>query len=161
MALPDKDNYSRRPRFARATARIAPTLYGFRAQIPSWYCTGDPRGRPGSPARPARTRGRPARPHRSARLARPRGRTARTHNPLMLSVLLFLLFALVACDTPTITIGGATSPTPNDIPGSVQLNRWYTVAPDAQVRYEDWKTSDGDNDTVTIARFDPHDISLS
>jgi len=79
----------------------------------------------------------------------------------MLSILLFLLFALIACDTPTITIGGATSPTPNDIPGSVQLNRWYTVAPGAQVRYEDWKTSDGDNDTVTIARFDPRNIALS
>lgn len=76
-------------------------------------------------------------------------------------IVCIVLFALIACDSPTITIGGATSPTPNDIPASVQLNKWYTVAPGAQVRYEDWKTGDGDNDTVTIARFDPRDIALS
>lgn len=76
-------------------------------------------------------------------------------------LLAFLLFALLACDTPTITIGGAASPTPNDIPGRVQLNTWYTVARGVQVRYEDWKANDGDDDTVTIARFDPRDITLS
>ena len=72
-----------------------------------------------------------------------------------------LLFALLACDTPTINLGGSTTPTPNDIPGGVQINTWYTVAPGAQVRYEDWKASDGSDDTVTIARFDPRNITLS
>ncbi len=72
-----------------------------------------------------------------------------------------LLFFLSACDGPSITIGGSASPTPNDIPGSVQLNTWYAVANGVQVRYEDWKTSDGTDDTVTIARFDPNAITLS
>jgi len=72
-----------------------------------------------------------------------------------------LVFALAACDTPSITIGGSASPTPNDMPANAQLNVWYNVATGAQVRYEDWKTDDGTNDTVTIARFDPRDITLS
>jgi uncharacterized protein YigE (DUF2233 family) len=76
-------------------------------------------------------------------------------------VVCLLLLSLAACDGPTITIGGSASPTPNDIPASVQLNTWYTVAKGAQVRYEDWKTSDGTDDTVTIARFDPNSVTLS
>lgn len=78
-----------------------------------------------------------------------------------LLMLCLLLFVLAACDGPTITIVGSASPTPNDIPGSVQLNTWYTVAKGVQVRYEDWKTSSGTDDTVSIARFDPTAIALS
>lgn len=90
----------------------------------------------------------------------PRGRPGSGGLATLLMICL-LLFTLAACDGPTITIGGSASPTPNDIPGSVQLNTWYTVAKGAQVRFEDWKTSDGTDDTVTIARFDPNAITLS
>ena len=76
-------------------------------------------------------------------------------------IVCILLCALAACDAPSITIGGPASTTPNDMPANAQLNVWYTVATGVQVRYEDWKTDDGTNDTVTIARFDPRDIVLS
>lgn len=78
---------------------------------------------------------------------------------LSLLGILLVLFSLLACDVPS--IGGGASPTPNDIPANVQLNIWYTLARGVQVRYEDWKTSSGTDDTVTIARIDPRYITLS
>jgi uncharacterized protein YigE (DUF2233 family) len=74
---------------------------------------------------------------------------------------LLLLFSLVACDGLSITIGGTASPTPNDIPANARLDTWYSIAKGVQVRYEDWKTGSGTDDTVTIVRFDPQDITLS
>ncbi len=41
------------------------------------------------------------------------------------------------------------------------LNVWNNAGPGVQVRYEDWKSPDGDADTVTIVRFDLHHITLS
>jgi exopolysaccharide biosynthesis protein len=76
-------------------------------------------------------------------------------------ILCILLFSLVACEGPPLTIGGTASPTPNDMPANAQLDTWYSVAKGVQVRYEDWKTGSGTDDTVTIARFDPQDITLS
>jgi exopolysaccharide biosynthesis protein len=38
---------------------------------------------------------------------------------------------------------------------------WNNAGQGVQVRYEDWKSPGGDDDTVTIVRFDPHAISLS
>jgi exopolysaccharide biosynthesis protein len=80
---------------------------------------------------------------------------------LLFYLLLLLLFALLACDAPSASIGGTASPTPNDMPANAQLNQWYTITNGVQVRYEDWKTNNGADDTVTIARFDPQDITLS
>jgi uncharacterized protein YigE (DUF2233 family) len=76
-------------------------------------------------------------------------------------IICIVLFALIACNALPVNIGGGASPTPNDMPGNAQLNVWYAVAQGVQVRYEDWKTSDGSDDTVTIARFDPRYITLS
>jgi uncharacterized protein YigE (DUF2233 family) len=41
------------------------------------------------------------------------------------------------------------------------LNVWSRVATGVEVRYEDWKIQGGDDDTVTIVRFDIHKIKLS
>ncbi|MGH2498168.1 MAG: phosphodiester glycosidase family protein [Ktedonobacteraceae bacterium] len=75
---------------------------------------------------------------------------------------LLLAFSLAACDGPTISLGGAASPTPSGLPGNAQLNTWYPAARGIDVRYEDWKATDGtDDDTVTIVRVDPRLVTLS
>ncbi len=48
------------------------------------------------------------------------------------------------------------------MPGNAQLNTWYAASRGVEVRYEDWKTADGtEDDTVTIVRVDPHNVTLS
>ena len=42
-----------------------------------------------------------------------------------------------------------------------QLNVWNRVATGVEVRNEDWKNAAGDDDTVTIVRFDTHKIKVS
>lgn len=75
---------------------------------------------------------------------------------------LVIAFFLSACDGPTISFGGAASPTPSGLPGNARLNTWYAAARGIDVRYEDWKATDGtDDDTVTIARIDPRMVTLS
>ena len=77
-------------------------------------------------------------------------------------VILLLAFSLVACDGPTINFGGTATPTASGLPGNAQLNTWYAAARGVDVRYEDWKTSDGaEDDTVTIVRIDPRNVTLS
>ena len=79
---------------------------------------------------------------------------------IKLSLLLCLLiFPLASCDifpSVTVSITPATSSS-----NRTQLNVWNRVATGVEVRYEDWKNSDGDDDTVTIVRFDLHKIKLS
>ena len=79
---------------------------------------------------------------------------------IRLSLLLCLLiFSLSSCDLPpsvTISITPATSSS-----NGTQLNVWNRVATGVEVRYEDWKIPGGDDDTVTIVRFDLHKIKLS
>jgi uncharacterized protein YigE (DUF2233 family) len=88
-------------------------------------------------------------------------------NYYRLSLLLCLLmFFLASCDlippvtvngTPVITTGNSTP----DHSGTSQLNVWSKVAPGVELRYEDWKSPAGDDDTVAIARFDLHHVRLS
>lgn len=88
-------------------------------------------------------------------------------NYYRLSILLcFLVFFLVSCDlvpsvavngTPIITTGNNT---PDDA-GTPQLNVWSKVATGVELRYEDWKSPAGDDDTVTIVRFDVRHVRLS
>src|SRR6266700_959695 len=88
-------------------------------------------------------------------------------NYYRLSILLcFLLFFLVSCDlipsvavngTPIITTGNNT---PDDA-STPQLNVWSKVATGVELRYEDWKSPTGDDDTVTIVRFDVCHVRLS
>ncbi len=79
---------------------------------------------------------------------------------IRLSLLLCLLiFSLSSCDllpSVTVSITPATSSS-----NGTQLNVWNRVATGVEVRYEDWKIPGGDDDTVTIVRFDLHKIKLS
>ena len=79
---------------------------------------------------------------------------------IRLSLLLCLLiFSLSSCDLlPSVTI--SITPATSSSNGK-QLNVWNRVATGVEVRYEDWKIPGGDDDTVTIVRFDLHKIKLS
>jgi len=82
------------------------------------------------------------------------------HHKIKLTlVMAFVACLLMACDVlPSITI----NQTPV-IPGQAtpQLNMWFQASSGVQIRYEDWKDNDGDEDTVTITRFDLQDVTLS
>ena len=86
------------------------------------------------------------------------------YSPLSRFIKLFLLlclliFPLASCDIlPSVTV--SITPAASSSNGT-QLNVWNRVATGVEVRYEDWKNSDGDDDTVTIVRFDLHKIKLS
>jgi uncharacterized protein YigE (DUF2233 family) len=79
---------------------------------------------------------------------------------IKLSLLLcFLIVPLASCDllpSVTVSITPATSSS-----NGTQLNVWNRVATGVEVRNEDWKIPGGDDDTVTIVRFDIHKIKLS
>ncbi len=79
---------------------------------------------------------------------------------IRLSLLLCLLiFSLSSCDLlPSVTI--SITPATSSSNGK-QLNVWNRVVTGVEVRYEDWKIPGGDDDTVTIVRFDIHKIKLS
>jgi uncharacterized protein YigE (DUF2233 family) len=79
---------------------------------------------------------------------------------IKLSLLLcLLLFSLSSCDIlPSVTV--SITPTASSSNGT-QLNVWNRVVTGVEVRYEDWKNSGGDDETVTIVRFDTHKIKLS
>ncbi len=74
-------------------------------------------------------------------------------------LLLFVACTLLSCDFSLSTAATPTT-TPSEQSNS-QLNTWYNTAPGVAVRYEDWKDPAGDEDTVTIVRFDLHNINLS
>src|SRR6266480_1546928 len=74
-------------------------------------------------------------------------------------LLCLLIFPLSSCDflpSVTVSITPATSSS-----NGTQLNVWNRVATGVEVRYEDWKIPGGDDDTVTIVRFDLHKVKLS
>ncbi|HEX6481450.1 MAG TPA: phosphodiester glycosidase family protein [Ktedonobacteraceae bacterium] len=81
------------------------------------------------------------------------------HIKLCLLVCLVLL-PLVACGFPSVTVNG-TPVTSSAQATATALNVWNNAGPGVQVRNEDWKSPTGDNDTVTIVRFDLHHITLS
>src|SRR5438552_1261201 len=74
-------------------------------------------------------------------------------------LLCLLIFPLASCNllpSVTVSITPATSSS-----NGTQLNVWNRVATGVEVRYEDWKIPGGDDDTVTIVRFDLHKVKLS
>jgi uncharacterized protein YigE (DUF2233 family) len=79
---------------------------------------------------------------------------------IRLSLLLCLLiFPLAGCDVfPGVTV--SVTPAASTSNGT-KLNVWNRVATGVEVRYEDWKDSGGDDETVTIVRFDTHKIKVS
>ena len=73
--------------------------------------------------------------------------------------LCLLIFSLSSCDLlPSVTI--SITPATSSSNGK-QLNVWNRVVTGVEVRYEYWKIPGGDDDTVTIVRFDIHKIKLS
>jgi exopolysaccharide biosynthesis protein len=77
-----------------------------------------------------------------------------------LSLLVCLvLLPLVACGLPSVTVNG-TPVTSSAQATATALNVWNNAGSGVQVRSEDWKSPTGDDDTVTIVRFDPHHITL-
>src|SRR5947209_7022483 len=86
-----------------------------------------------------------------------RSRTA--YIKLCLLVCLVLL-PFVACGPPSITVNGTPVTSPAQATATA-LNVWNNAGTGVQVRYEDWKSPNGDDDTVTIVRFDLHHITLS
>ena len=83
-------------------------------------------------------------------------------------VLCLLMPSLAGCDLlPTVTVRGTpvTVPLPGsgtpDIASPSSLNVWSQVAPGVELRYEDWKSGGGNEDIVTIIRFDLHHVRLS
>jgi len=74
-------------------------------------------------------------------------------------LLCFLIFPLASCDVlPGVTVSVTPAPSPSNGP---QLNVWNRVANGVEVRNEDWKNGNGDDDTVTIVRFDTRKIKVS
>ena len=78
-------------------------------------------------------------------------------------LLCLLAIPLFACGLlPTVTVNGTPVISPsNGTPSGSQLKVWNRVAPGVEVRYEDWKNPGGDDDTVTIVRFDLHKVKLN
>jgi uncharacterized protein YigE (DUF2233 family) len=74
-------------------------------------------------------------------------------------LLCLLIFPLAGCDIlPGVTV--SVTPAASSSNGT-QLNVWNRVAPGVEIRNEDWKDAAGDDDTVTIVRFDTRKIKLS
>jgi uncharacterized protein YigE (DUF2233 family) len=96
--------------------------------------------------------------HKKQRLEIQGGAYLRPH--IMSYVLLcFLMFSLLGCDIlPSVTVNITPAATSSN---GTQLNVWNKAATGVEVRYEDWKNSNGDDDTVTIVRFDTHKIKVS
>lgn len=84
--------------------------------------------------------------------------------PLKNSLKTCLLLLFVACTLLSCDFSLSTAATPTTTPSeqsNSQLNTWYNTLPGVSVRYEDWKDPAGDEDTVSIVRFDLHDVNLS
>jgi uncharacterized protein YigE (DUF2233 family) len=79
---------------------------------------------------------------------------------IKLSLLLcFLIVPLSSCDIlPSVTISITPAASSSK---ETQLNVWNKAATGVEVRNEDWKNADGDDETVTVVRFDTHKIRVS
>src|SRR6266516_1294343 len=76
-------------------------------------------------------------------------------------LLCLLLLPLSACDISVKVNGTPATSSTSGSPNGSQLNVWNRAAPGVEVRYEDWKNPGGDDDTVTIMRFDLPQVILS
>ncbi len=69
------------------------------------------------------------------------------------------MLPLAGCDIlPGVSVNITPAPSTGN---GTHLNVWNSVAPGVEVRSEDWKDPAGDDDTVTIVRFDVHKIKVS
>jgi uncharacterized protein YigE (DUF2233 family) len=86
------------------------------------------------------------------------GGKPRPYNTIYI-ILFLLIFSLVGCDiVPGVSVSITPAPSSNS---GTQLNVWNRVSPGVEVRNEDWKDAAGDDDTVTIVRFDTRKIKVS
>ncbi len=79
-------------------------------------------------------------------------------------LLCIIIFPLLACSVSFSPAANSTSgPSTNGALGTPTpaLNVWSNGGPGVEIRYEDWKSPGGAEDTVTIVRFDLHQINLS
>ncbi len=88
------------------------------------------------------------------------------HGARLCIFLSLLAFPLSACSLiPGVTVNGTPVISPGkSTPGSSstpQLNVWSEIEPGVELRYEDWKSPAGDDDTVTIVRFDLRHVRVS
>lgn len=81
------------------------------------------------------------------------------HAVKLSALLIFFALMLASCSLP-VQVGNLPTVTPSGQSNS-QLNTWYSTATGVAVRYEDWKDPAGDEDTITIVRFDLHYVNLS
>ncbi|GER88736.1 hypothetical protein KDW_28980 [Dictyobacter vulcani] len=82
---------------------------------------------------------------------------------LKLTLLIALLVcSLLACDVvPSITYHGTPVTAPSKAGGSDTLDTWTQTQPGVELRREHWKSAGGNEDTVTITRFDTKKVHLS
>jgi exopolysaccharide biosynthesis protein len=70
---------------------------------------------------------------------------------------------VTACDLP-ISITGAGTPSPATSSSTnaslMPLNTWIKLESGVELRYEHWKGESGNEDTLTIVRFDPRRVQL-
>jgi uncharacterized protein YigE (DUF2233 family) len=82
----------------------------------------------------------------------------------LLLIFSLLVNVLLACDVlPDRQISNSTTSVPNGYSGStsVPINTWNQWAPGVELRYEQWKSTANNEDTITIARFDLHHVHIS
>lgn len=73
-----------------------------------------------------------------------------------------LAFSIPACSLfPTLTVNGTPVANGNGTSNATELGKWKAVAPGIDLRYEDWKSPNDNEDVVTILRLDPHKINFS
>ncbi len=82
---------------------------------------------------------------------------------LKLTLLIALLVcSLLACDVvPSISFNGTPVTAPFQAGGSAALNVWTQTQPGVEIRREQWKGPSGNQDTITITRFDPKKVQFS
>ncbi|MBA2286916.1 MAG: phosphodiester glycosidase family protein, partial [Ktedonobacteraceae bacterium] len=80
---------------------------------------------------------------------------------LCLLLCLLACCSLCACDLPGVGTNNPSSATStSDGPTTAAPNQWIAAAPGVELRYENWKGPSGNEDGITIVRFDPHHIKL-
>jgi uncharacterized protein YigE (DUF2233 family) len=82
------------------------------------------------------------------------------HTLRLCFLLLCVLCLLGGCGVlPSVSLNG--TPVISSGTSTPKLNTWYQAATGVAIRYENWKSASNDEDTITIARFDVQDVSLS
>jgi uncharacterized protein YigE (DUF2233 family) len=84
-------------------------------------------------------------------------------NTLKFCLLFMLLtFSIPGCSFfPTVSINGTPVTNGNGTGNALELNKWKPIAAGMDLRYEDWKSPNDDEDIVTIVRLNPQKVQFS